>query len=178
MELVDIVDRNGFYTGQSIDKSKAHREGILHKVSVVAIIDKEGKVLLQKRAKNKKTEPGKWDLSAAGHVDSGESSEEAAIRETYEEVGIIINKDELKKVDKYVCKFKIGNDLIINHYSELFVVIKEKIILEQIKKQETEVDEARLVDANEFIKMLDNDEVVKGAHYCKKILNYMTISKK
>ncbi len=70
-----------------------------------------------------------------------------------------------------------GNELdentIINHYSELYLVKKDEIDLNIIKMQGTEVEEIKLVNSNEFIKMLENDETVKGAQYCKEIIKYM-----
>ena len=36
------------------------------------------KLLIQKRSSNKKTEPNKWDLSGAGHIDINETPEQAA----------------------------------------------------------------------------------------------------
>jgi isopentenyldiphosphate isomerase len=44
-------------------------------------------VLLQRRADNKPTWPGYLDISAAGHINVGESPIEAALREGAEEIG-------------------------------------------------------------------------------------------
>ena len=37
---------------------------------------------------NKDIQPGKWDTAVGGHVDYGESVEDALFRETREELGI------------------------------------------------------------------------------------------
>jgi 8-oxo-dGTP diphosphatase len=50
-------------------------------------INAEGKVLLGLRAPSKKAWPLHWD-SIGGHVEAGESLEEALIREAREEVGV------------------------------------------------------------------------------------------
>ena len=50
-------------------------------------INAEGKVLLRLRAPSKKAWPLHWD-SIGGHVEAGESLEEALIREAREEVGV------------------------------------------------------------------------------------------
>lgn len=52
-------------------------------------------VLLQKRAATKKRSPGFYHISAAGHVNVGESPVQAALRETKEEVGISIDSSRL-----------------------------------------------------------------------------------
>ena len=43
---------------------------------------------MQKRPLHKDTQPGKWDTSVGGHVDLGETIEQALIRETAEELNI------------------------------------------------------------------------------------------
>lgn len=53
-------------------------------------------VLLQKRAASKPVRPGEFDISAAGHIDAGESSIETAVREASEELGLTIAPDELE----------------------------------------------------------------------------------
>ena len=41
---------------------------------------------------------GLWDVSAAGHVDSGETLEDAAVEETFEELNYKLSKTDLIKV--------------------------------------------------------------------------------
>lgn len=53
-------------------------------------------LLFQKRSSYVDRFPNKWDISAGGHVNYGESVAEAAIRETREEIGVEIDKEELK----------------------------------------------------------------------------------
>jgi isopentenyl-diphosphate delta-isomerase len=52
-------------------------------------------ILLQKRAKTKKTSPGYYHISAAGHINQGETAIEAALRETREELGVDIDPARL-----------------------------------------------------------------------------------
>jgi 16S rRNA (adenine1518-N6/adenine1519-N6)-dimethyltransferase len=52
------------------------------------VFNQAGELLLQKRSAWKDREPSKWDSSAAGHLEPGESYEAGAIRETEEELGI------------------------------------------------------------------------------------------
>lgn len=54
-----------------------------------------GKYLVSQRAKDKETDPLKWE-TVAGHVIAGETSREAAVREVFEEVGIKLNPDKGK----------------------------------------------------------------------------------
>jgi len=54
----------------------------------VLVFDGKGRLLLQKRSRKKDLGPGLWDVSVGGHVRPGEGDEEAARRETREELGI------------------------------------------------------------------------------------------
>ena len=53
-------------------------------------------LLIQKRSATKKSHPNCWDISGAGHIRTGESVTEGAIRELKEELGIKANESELK----------------------------------------------------------------------------------
>jgi isopentenyl-diphosphate delta-isomerase len=61
----------------------------------------EVEVLLQLRAKDKPTWPDYLDISAAGHIDAGESPIEAAKRECLEEIGLEIDGNRLDYIFGY-----------------------------------------------------------------------------
>jgi len=67
---------------------EAQEKGLIHRIARVMVEDKAGNVLLQKRVLNSSLFPGRWDNSAAGHVDAGESYHQAAERELSEEIGL------------------------------------------------------------------------------------------
>jgi isopentenyldiphosphate isomerase len=64
---------------------------------LVLVFNAENKVYLQKRSKSKLVYPGRWDLSATGHVQRGESCEDAALREAHEELGLTLTRLKLKQ---------------------------------------------------------------------------------
>ena len=106
-EVVEILTEDGKQTGERINKSIAHKEGVCHGISAIALIDKEGRLLIQQRSSNKKTEPNKWDLSGAGHIDVDETPEQAAVRELFEETGIKVEIEELKLILLFLNSKKI-----------------------------------------------------------------------
>lgn len=57
-------------------------------IAAVLLFNTKGNIILQKTALTQKNDPGKWNYSAAGHIDAGESYEQAALRELQEEMGI------------------------------------------------------------------------------------------
>ena len=64
---------------------------------LVLVYNQENKIFLQRRSNAKQLFPGRWDLSATGHVQAGESREEAAIRELEEELGLRVERLTLRE---------------------------------------------------------------------------------
>ena len=105
----DIVDENGKPTGETVERKTAHSEGIRHRTAHVWIVrksDEGAEVLLQKRAMNKDSFPGRYDTSSAGHIQAGDEPEESAIRELHEELGIKASVDDLQFVDTFVIQYE------------------------------------------------------------------------
>ena len=59
---------------------------LLHPVVHLHIFDNQGRLYLQKRSMDKDIQPGKWDTAVGGHVDFGETVEQALLREAREEL--------------------------------------------------------------------------------------------
>ncbi len=72
----------------SIERNRAHAEGLLRRSGIVFLRRSDGKVLLQRRSPLKRIFPNRFDSSCSFHVIFRESYEEAAVRELKEETGI------------------------------------------------------------------------------------------
>ena len=95
MEYLDILDEHGEPTGKIIERTTAHEKGILHRTSHVWICRKHNsniQILLQKRSRNKDSNPGCYDISSAGHIPAGSDFIDSALRELQEELGINAKK--------------------------------------------------------------------------------------
>ena len=87
-EIFPIVNSQGEVIG-SATRTECHAGTvILHPVVHLHIFNSQGDLYLQKRVMTKKIQPGKWDTAVGGHIDYGESVEEALLRETREELGV------------------------------------------------------------------------------------------
>lgn len=93
-EIFDVVNERNEVI-QQLPRGEVHARGLLHRAVHVFVINSRGEIYLQKRSHLKDVSPLKWDSSAAGHLDVGESYAACAIRETREEVGIEITSTEL-----------------------------------------------------------------------------------
>jgi len=98
-ELLEIVDHEGNVV-RVAPRSEVHGDpALMHRVVHVLVFDSKGHLFLQKRSMSKDVAPGKWDTSVGGHVEAGESLEDAAQREMEEELGI---KPDIEFLYSYV----------------------------------------------------------------------------
>jgi isopentenyldiphosphate isomerase len=68
-------------------RAQVHRQGIWHRAVNVFLFDDHGQLYIQRRSSHKDVGAGLWDLSAAEHLQPGESFEEGARRGLMEELG-------------------------------------------------------------------------------------------
>ena len=90
-EIFDVVNERDEVIGHK-PRSEVHRLGLLHRAVHVLVFNARGEIFLQKRSLTKDREPGKWDSSTSGHVDSGEDYDACAVRELREEIGLAVAK--------------------------------------------------------------------------------------
>ena len=89
-ELLDVVDDNDEVIAVK-RRGDIHAQGLMHRAVHILLFNSRGELFLQKRSMTKDEQPGKWDSSAAGHVDSGEDYLDCAHREIGEELGVVVN---------------------------------------------------------------------------------------
>src|SRR5258705_3481722 len=88
-KMFDVVNEGEEVIGQK-PRREVHRLGLMHRAVHVLVFNSHGQVFLQKRSMTKDRQPGLWDSSASGHVDSGEEYDACAIRELREELGLCV----------------------------------------------------------------------------------------
>ena len=87
-EMIPLIEPSGMVIGQA--KRSWFHEGsrALHPVVHLHLIDRFGRIYLQKRSEQKDLLPGYWDTAVGGHISYGEHPEEALYREAAEELGL------------------------------------------------------------------------------------------
>ncbi|GGG50445.1 NUDIX hydrolase [Bizionia arctica] len=175
-ELIDIVTKDGRPTDKTVLKSEIHSQGFYHNTAHIWFYTKDGQILLAQRAATKTICPLLWDVSVAGHVDAGETIEEAAIRETQEEIGLTISKSDLQKIGVFPCFQSYENGIVDNEFHHTFIV-ELKVPLVQLKPQLEEVEALKLVSFSEFKNLLEfnqkNHFVASNKSYYKIVLNHI-----
>ena len=159
MEYLDVVDEQGKPTGEVMEKEKVHDLNLLHWEVAIFVMNDEGQILLQKRAATKRFDPNKWGL-CAGHVDSGESLEMAALRELNEEIGLRAEPGDLKILEEMDVRKRETNSHITRWY---YIVTDQK----EFAIQEEELSEVKWMDFAELMKRVreGDDSLVLGMRH-------------
>ena len=116
---ITVVDEQDNVIGE-IGLREAKYKGCIRRIARVLVFSESGELLLQQRSQQV-MDPGLWDVSAAGHVDAGESYKTTAARELAEELGLKdIELEELatsvRSLDCMVGMYRVvvGNDMVFD----------------------------------------------------------------
>lgn len=150
MEKHELVDINGNKTGKILTHIEVRDwnnvpSGYYISVVGVVIINKDNEVLLQKRSRFKRANPSKWGI-CGGKADLGETPLDAGIRETLEEIGIYLNKEDLNFLSMDI------NEK--THFTVYYV--RKDVDVNECKLQEEELEEVRYFKIEE-LHDLDNE---------------------
>ena len=135
MEIMDLYDYQRQKTGKTYIRGSAQPEGFFRLVVHVCIFNSKNQLLIQQRTLNKKM-PGLWDVTSAGAVTTGESSNQGAQRELFEELGIQIDFSNIRP--SLTANFIQGFDD--------FYIINKDIDIKGLKLQDDEVADAKYMD--------------------------------
>ncbi len=148
VEKWDVLNSYGKSTGRTILRGRAFlKPGEYHLVVHIWIISPNGKILIQRRADDKKLMPGEW-AATGGAAISGESSFAAAKRELFEELGIKSNRDNLIKLLRLKRK---------NSFLDVWAITTD-VPASSLVLQKSEVSSAKWVGRDELKSMIENGE--------------------
>ena len=145
-EFVILVDENDNPIGTE-EKVKCHLpNGKLHRAFTALLFDKNGRLVLTRRAKGKMLWPEDWDGTFASHPRESETYVSSGERRMPEELGIKGRLDYLHKFEYHVPYKDVGSENEI--CGTLIGVIDEDTELKEI---EGEIDEIKWISAEELI---------------------------
>ena len=178
-EYFDVLNSNGEYINKIASREECHEKGLWHKGVVVFIMSSDNtKVLLQQRSANKRLWPNLWDITAGGHVLAGELGYQAVIRETKEEIGIDISKEELEFIGAITSE-DIKGDIVNRHFNEYYIVHKD-INTQNIILQKEEVQNIKWFNKEEIINKVQNnyEDLTDKTGCWKYLMKYFEITDK
>jgi geranylgeranyl diphosphate synthase type I len=144
-ELVVLLDERGTPCGIA-PKAEVHaQETPLHLALSCYVVDHDGRVLLTRRSRRKRTWPGVWTNSCCGHPLPGETIREAAARRVRQELGLHVERVALAFPD-FSYRAVMDDGTVEN---ELCPVVVAQVAGELLLDPE-EVDDARWVSWQEF----------------------------
>ena len=102
-----------------VDKLDAHRRGLLHDAMSVFLFDRNGDMLLQRRAAAKYHCPGQWANACCTHPDWGEDAASGAARRLGEELGLT-PAPALSEFGETTYRADVGGGLVEHERVRLF----------------------------------------------------------
>lgn len=141
-EYFDVVDENDKVIGKASREECHSNPELIHRGVMILVFNSKGDLLLQKRSMKKDLNPGKWTVSASGHVESGDAYEETSRRELMEELGIELH---MKKEFSFLYKGDQESEILMT-----FTARSDG----PFKVEPEEVDEVRFFSIGEVKKLL------------------------
>jgi len=150
VEVWDIYDEDRKLTGRTMKKGEPFKEGDYHLVVHVCIFNDRDEMLIQKRQKDKESNPDMWDLSVAGSSIKGETSREAGEREVLEEIGYRIDLSEERPF--FTINYQYGFDD--------FYLVERDLDLDELTIQEEEVQDLRWASREEVLRLREEGSFI------------------
>ena len=176
-ELIDVLDENGVKTGELLTRKEIHKRGLWHRAIAVAVINEQNQILVQQRSFKKEKNTGMWDISVAGHISSGQDALSAASREINEEISVNLGFNVDIKEFRYMFSYRkeeiLKENYIERQFYDFFILRKNGLRTEDIKVQESEVEQIKFVSVSELNEMIENKEIVERTPIYKELMNYI-----
>lgn len=150
MEILSIYDDYGKVTEKTIVRGSkirlADNEHIA--VAVIFIENTDGKFLIQKTS----FEKGGEFSTTGGHVLAGETPLEAIIRETKEEIGLTLDKNEIKDLGYILYDVPL----------RFIFYVKKDINIKDLTIQKEEVEYVTYMSKKEIEEIIERGEITKS----------------
>jgi isopentenyldiphosphate isomerase len=144
MELWDIYDKDRIKSNITKERGSKLDYNEYHLVVHICIFNSKGEMLIQQRQTFKQGWPNLWDITVGGCAKVGETSETAAERELFEELGY--SADLTKERPLFTINFYDGFD---DYY-----IIEREIDLDTLTLQQEEVQNVKWADKGTILKMI------------------------
>lgn len=138
-EKIDILDNQGKVTSQSKTRDLIHKDGDWHQSVHLYILDKNNRVLFQRRSKDKMLFASLYACPVGGHIKSGQDPFSTVLIESLEEINLEIKTENLT----YLGIDRVGYhnskvDLFENEFVHIYVLNLDAEINLNVKNAEVE----------------------------------------
>lgn len=165
MELWDIYDIDRNKTNKTMVRGEAFEKGDYHLVVHVCVFNSNGDMLIQQRQPFKEGWPNMWDITVGGSATKGDTSQSAAEREVFEEIGLRL---DLKNIRPHITiNFSNGFDDVY--------LIEEDVDINELSLQYEEVQKVKWASKEEIFSMIESGEFI--AYYPSLIQLFFDVRK-
>lgn len=144
--LLPIVNERDVVIGAKT--REACGPGDITRVSGLFLYNSDREILIARRDLTKQYDPGKWSLAVAGTVEVGETFLSNILKETQEEIGLLLQPDEVQEL--WYGLFRSTHQFFYRQYA-----VKKDISLVELRPQPGEVTKLRLIPAHEFFQWVE-----------------------
>lgn len=144
MEFWDVYTVDREKTDRTWKRGSRLPAGDYHLVIHVCVFNDKGQMLIQQRQSFKEGWANMWDLTVGGSATVGDSSQEAAMRELEEEIGLKLDLSETRP--HLTVNFEEGFDDIY--------LVEAEVDLKKLTLQESEVQAVKWADEETILQMI------------------------
>jgi isopentenyl-diphosphate delta-isomerase len=163
MEYIVFVNPDGTPTGEIGPKLESHTADTrLHLAFSCYVFNKDGKVLVTRRADTKKVWPGVWTNSVCGHPGPDEPFKTAILRRLHEELGMTADNIRVM-LPKYTYKTPPYKGIIEHEFCPVFFADTDQ----EPSPNPDEVAEYKWMEWDEFTKQASSDTDDTWSWWCK-----------
>lgn len=121
LSWVDVVDERNQLRNFKLPVNLVCQKGLWWRGCHIVLTTPNGKFLVEQRSDTITFDPGMLDITLGGGVDAGEEPINAVLRETREEIGLVIKSDALhvidqRKWDAYHPRYKVNTKVFLTTY--------------------------------------------------------------
>jgi geranylgeranyl diphosphate synthase type I len=169
-EQVILVDEKDQQIGAASKSTSHHHQGLLHRAFSVLVFDLSGRMLLQKRSKDKITFPGVWANACCSHPlnvederDGFAGSINAAIRKMEQELGVpsdSLTVEDFQPLTKMLYMSRMDEEWVEHELDHVMILQKDV----SPNPNPNEIDETRWFTQEEWLQFSaacpDNGETI------------------
>ncbi len=154
MELWDVYDINRNKTNETMVRGEPFEKNNYHLVVHICVFNSNGEMLIQQRQPFKEGWPNMWDITVGGSAIKDDTSQSAAERELFEEIGLRV---DLKNIRPHITiNFNNGFDDVY--------LIEQEVDINELLLQYEEVQKVKWASKEEIFSMMESGEFIPYYH--------------